>query len=159
MQIKDFLHTNKAIISGWGIWIILFIVLGILLFGCSTIMAATIDLPCKDGTKVTAILPNDVPSDLTSKYLKVICSKTHNLCILRIFYVPEENFQRNPYLHFYDFVVFKDKKIVLGVIQYLNGNERYWKYETKQPEEITLEEFKKYIDRMLSIKHPNSKEI
>lgn len=132
---------------GLGIWIILFIVLGIMLLRAS---AATIDLPRKDGSKVTTLLPVDVPTDITTQYLKVICSGTHNLCVLRIFYSPDKNFNSNPYLHFYDFVVYKDRAIVLGLIQYFNGKERYWKYQTKIPEEITLDEFTKFIEIMLA---------
>jgi len=132
----------------WGAWIALFLLLGVMLLGAS---AATFKLPTKDGIGVEVILPTDVPEDITSQYMQVLCSNTQNLCVLRIFYYPERNFNQNPYLHFYDFIVLKDKKIVLGIIQYLNGNERYWKYESKEPEELSLEEFTKFVELMLSM--------
>ena len=136
-----------------GICIALFLILGIIILNAS---AVTIDLPKRDGGKVTMILPEGVPP-FNAQYMQVIHSKTHNLTVLRIFYEPDKQFQRDPYLHFYDFIAFQNKAIVLGLIQYLNGNERYWIYDTEIPKEVTLKEFSDYVDKMLSldVKNPN----
>lgn len=161
----------------WCVWGALVLLLGVMLLGGSSRQAipdseiqalsrdlsdldsvilgatstTTFRLPTNDGLGVEVILPADVPVDLDSRYMQVICSGSQNLCVLRFFYAPDKNFNSNPYLHFYDFVVIGDKKVVLGLIQYLDGEERYWKYETSHPEELSLKEFKEFVAMMLTI--------